>query len=131
MNIPYETRRAIDIYAEQIHEDGTARDAANDMVRVGLKNTQLRGLETLVGSTPRFSEIINYIKNQAGKDRKHVNWSLVASKLLEQLGVLEKKAGELGKGDPERTLAIKIKMARLWVKQVVTHYLYEKSRTGS
>jgi hypothetical protein len=83
----------------------------------------------LVTSTRRFSESINYIKNQAGKDKREM-WSAVAPRLLGQLESLENKALGLGVGSPEKILEIKPRLVRGWAKQVVTHYLYEDSLQG-
>ncbi len=120
-----QTLHAIDLFLEDIYEDSIT--AGNQMVSSGLKNSQIRGLETLITSTSRFSEVINYIKNQTGKDRK-ITWLNVGPLLLEQLEKLEEKANELGAGDVDKILAIKMKLARGWAKQVVCHYLFSASQ---
>ncbi|CAN2041388.1 conserved hypothetical protein [Candidatus Magnetomoraceae bacterium gMMP-15] len=180
-----ETLRAIDLYLESIYTQ--SENAGNQMYQAGLKNTQIRGLETLVTSTTRFSEVINYIKNQTGKDKKR-QWTQVAVLLLSQLKKIEKNAEDSYKiteisldklkmeflpedlidklkklkKEPYSTkdlflynleknisseilddykslilkhaqmqigtvLDIKIRLARGWVKQIVTHYLYKKT----
>ncbi len=113
--------KGIDLYLEEIYENSIT--AGNEMVAAALRNAQIRGLETLVTSTGRFSEIINYIKNQTGKDRRN-SWVRVGPLLLEQLGALEEKARELGGNDAGQVLEIKLRLARGWAKQVVAHYLY-------
>lgn len=91
----------------------------------GLDTSQIRKLETLVASTRRFSEIINFIKNQAGKKSDiGKEWSKIATQMIEHLEKFEEKARTIEKADPERILAIKVRLARGWVKQVVCHYLY-------
>lgn len=128
-------RRAIDVYLEDFYEKGRSKDAGEQMARVKLTMAQVRGFETLAASTPRFSEIINYIKNQAGKEPKAKGqWGQVAPGLLSQLEDLEKKAMELGDKDPEKVAPIKLKLARAWAAQVVTHYLFcnaQRKATGS
>ncbi|QTA92056.1 hypothetical protein [Desulfonema magnum] len=116
-----ETLREIDLYLEEFYSQSVK--AGNEMARAGLRTTQIRGLETLVTSASRFSEIINYIKNQAGKDKKG-KWLKIASLFLEQLEQIEHKSNEMSRGNPEAALEIKMKLARGWAKQVVAHYLY-------
>lgn len=65
------------------------------MFSAGLGKAQIRGLETLVTSVSRFSEIVNYIKNQVGKDKKG-KWLQVGSRLLEQLELMETRAAQMG-----------------------------------
>jgi hypothetical protein len=119
-----DTLKAIDVYLEDFYPQ--SRNAGKRMADAGLGTSQIRGLETIITSTTRFSEIINHIKNQAGKDKKK-KWSGVASLLLEQLETLEAEAHRISKDFPTRILDIKLRLARGWAKQVVTHYLYVKS----
>ena len=119
-----ETLREIDLFLEEFYPQ--SKNAGNEMARAELGSSQIRGLETLITSASRLSEIINYVKNQAGKDKKNT-WSKIAPLLLDQLDLLEAKAKELGKEDPANTLDIKMKLARGWAKQVGTHFLYETS----
>lgn len=112
----------IDRFLEEYYEKGATREAAAKMVK--LKKTQVRGLENLLVSATRFSEIINYIKNQAGKGREE--WQSVAPELLKQLSEIESKAQEMFPDDPEQRLLVKLKLARGWGRQIVAHYLYGK-----
>jgi len=116
-----EILREIDLYLEDFYPD--AVKTGNEMFSAGLGNAQIRGLQTLVTSASRFSEIVNYIKNQVGKDKKG-KWLRVGSLLLEQLEQIEKKSNEIGGGEAVATLEIKRRLARGWAKQVVAHYLY-------
>ncbi len=115
--------REIDLFLEQIY--GDSKQMGDELAAVGLGKTQLRGLETLITSTSRFSEIINYIKNQAAKDTKKTTWIRVAPGVIRQLEALEVKAQEIGSGDPSLVLDIKMKLARGWGKQVIFHCLYK------
>ena len=119
--------REIDLFLEEIYAD--SKKDGEGLAEVGLGKAQIRGLETLITSTTRFSEIINYIKNQAGKDTK-MKWAIVAPGMISRLETLEEKAEELGEGDPYLTLAIKIKLARGWGKQVISHCLYKLMLMG-
>ncbi len=122
-----ELLRKIDLILEEFYPESVK--AGEKMAKLGLHTSQIRGLQTLITSTSRFSEIINYIKNQAGKEKpgksKRPQWREVAPVLLEQLEFLEAEAGKLGQGDPAMILAVKLKLARVWAKQVTAHYLFE------
>ncbi|HHC25087.1 MAG TPA: hypothetical protein ENK58_06705 [Desulfobacterales bacterium] len=120
-----ETLKKIDLYLEEFYPN--AVNAGNEMFSAELGKAQIRGLETLVTSTSRFSEVINYIKNQTGKDKKG-KWLQAGPLLLDQLDLLENKADEIGQGDATTVLEIKLRLARGWAKQVTTHYLYSRSQ---
>ena len=94
---------------------------------VGLETSQVRKLQTLVTSTTRFSEILNFVKNQAGKRNKTAReWVKVAPQMIRQLEEFEEKARTIEENNPEKILAIKLRLAHGWVKQLVAHYLYVK-----
>lgn len=116
--------KAIDIFLEEYYT--RSKEAAEIMVKFDLGKAQVRGLETLTATTTRFSEIINYVKRQTGKDTKN-EWTKLGPKLISQLEDLEKKAEELSKDNVDSCLDIKLLLARGWVNQVVCHYLYEKT----
>ena len=121
------TWRTIDQILEELCPE--SREAGQALYKAGFKNTQIRGFETLVVSTRRFTEIINYIKNQAGKKSANAQqWRSCAPALLKQLDTLEQHAGELGQGDPAMTLDSKLRLARGWARQVVTSFLFENAR---
>ncbi len=125
-------KQDIDEFLESFYPK--AKKIGEDLVSVRLKKTQVRGFETMVASVTRFSDVVNYVKNQAGKDNKKADkadWSLIASDMLNHLEILENKAKEIGEGDPGLVLAIKMKLARGWARQVSTHYFYQESLTGS
>ncbi|MDA3898203.1 MAG: hypothetical protein PF482_18870 [Desulfobacteraceae bacterium] len=121
-----EILRSIDLFLEDFYDQ--AIKTGKKMAESGLKKTQLRGLETIITSASRFSEIINYIKSQAGKDTKG-QWPETARLMLEQLDLIEKKAIEIGDNNTAKTFEIKLKMARGWAKQVVANYLYSMLET--
>ncbi len=80
-------------------------------------------------STRRFSEIINYIKRQTGKD-KDVMWIQIAETLLDQLEKLEQIAKEIGQGDAGIIIEVKKNLAKGWVKQIVAHYMFAGLKKG-
>lgn len=118
-----ETLKAIDLHLEALYESKTTIDIGQKMADVEFKSSQIRNLENLVMSTKRFSEIINFIKNQTGKDKKG-KWTLIADTLLHQLEDLEDKAKEIGKDNPSIIFEVKKRLARGWVKQIVAHYFF-------
>jgi hypothetical protein len=124
-----ETLRAIDLHLEALYESKTTINIGQKMADVELKSSQIRNLENLVMSTKRFSEIINFIKNQTGKDKKG-KWPLIADTLLHQLEALEDKAREIGKDNPGITFEVKKHLARGWVKQIVAHYFFADSKVS-
>jgi hypothetical protein len=119
------TLKNVDLYLDAFYP--RSKNAGDELAKVKISTAQIRGLETLVTSTTRFSEILNYIKNQAGKERKERKWSKIAPLLIGQLEELEIEAQRLGQ-EPRKILDIKLRLAKGWAKQVVTNYLYEKSK---
>lgn len=116
----------IDHYLDEHYDE--AKGAGQRLSNVGLGMAQIRGLENLIAATTRFSEIINYIKNQAGKEKgDRRQWRDVAKPLLDQLTQLEADAGTIGGQDPGKTMVVKLRLAKGWGKQVITHYLYAES----
>ena len=129
MPLSRETLKAMDVFLEGIYPESQA--LGESLARVGLKNTQIRNLETLVASTTRFSEIINFVKNQAGKESgREKKWRQVAPEMLTRLVGIETQAHALGQGDNAAIMEIKLRLARGWAKQVVAHYLYRKPEEG-
>ena len=122
-----ETLKAIDLHLEALYESKSTIDIGQKMADVELKSSQIRNLENLAMSTRRFSEIINFIKNQTGKDKKG-RWPLIVDSLLHQLEDLENKAREIGKNNPGITFEVKRQLARGWVKQIVAHYFFADSK---
>ena len=126
-----ETLKAIDLHLEALYESKATIDIGQKMADIKSDtkqfNTQIRNLENLVMSTRRFSEIINFIKNQTGKDKKG-KWPLIADTLLHQLEKLEDKAKEIGEENPCIIFEVKKHLARGWVKQIAAHYFFADSK---
>ncbi|HLC14729.1 MAG TPA: hypothetical protein VJL89_00685 [Thermodesulfovibrionia bacterium] len=120
-----EISKEIDIFLEDFYPK--SQNAGDEMSRARLSPSQLRGLENLIVSTTRFSEIKNYIKNQTGKDKKN-QWIQVASLLLGQLDSIEDKARKISGDDVSLLLKIKMTLAQGWARQVITHYLYANTK---
>lgn len=122
--------KEIDLCLERIYPESMS--LAEKVVKAGLKEkSQMRGFETLINATTRFSEIQNFIKNQAGKEsEKEPKWRTVASLMLEQLDALETEAHKIAGSDPQQILDVKLRLARGWAKQVVCHYMYKRPIRG-
>jgi hypothetical protein len=116
--------RDIDMNLEEFYPE--AKKTGTDLANKKFSKTQIRGLENIIVSTTRFSEIVNYIKNQAGKERKDKQWGNMAPQMLSTLDTIERKAEEITT-DPADRLEVKLRLARGWARQVVAHYLYEDS----
>lgn len=120
--------KAIDRFLEELYENGNTKEAGLKMAESDMKNTQIRGLENLIVSTTRFSEIINYIKNQVGKNR--TEWQTVGPILICQLEKIEAKAVEIAAEDLSVRMEVKLRLARGWARQVVAHFLYDAKEQG-
>ncbi|WP_156915848.1 hypothetical protein [Desulfatirhabdium butyrativorans] len=101
-----------------------SRETGEKLAQIRMEKSQVRGLENMVVSTSRFSEILNFIKNQAGKERKDNKWRKAAEQMLTQLGQLEEAAANLVPDDPGRRLEVKMRLARGWIRQLVPAYLF-------
>lgn len=122
-------KREVDQFLEDYYDN--SQYAAEKLIAGGLKNTQVRGLQNMVGSCTRFSEIINFIKNQTGKASSSDSiWRKenAGQFLLKQLDEIEQKAREIADGREEFLMEIKLRLARGWVNQVVAHYLYKQAQ---
>lgn len=128
LELDRESRHKIDLYLEDIY--GQAKQIGESLAKAKLKQAQMHGLETIVSSTTRFSEILNYIKNQAGKEKSGAEagpWRGYALTMLDQLKGIEDKAKELGGEDSAKILDCKLRLVRGWARQVATSYRYAES----
>ncbi len=88
------------------------------------KSTQVRNLQQIVCSATCFADIEDFIKNQMGKDRDSAKpWRNVGDELLRHLRTLREKASQLD-ASPENQLALRLRLARGWVRAAVSEYLY-------
>ncbi|KPA14382.1 hypothetical protein MHK_005403 [Candidatus Magnetomorum sp. HK-1] len=129
IQLDYQTLKKIDLHLESLYEKNYATNSKNNigkiMAEVDLGSTQVRGLERLTLSSTRFSQTINYVKNQAGKEKKNKKkWSIVAEKLIPQLEELEKEAHKIGENVPATVLEVKMRLSRGLIKMIVANYYY-------
>jgi hypothetical protein len=121
--------RHIDLFLEEYYESGKTQEIAEVLVQDKMNKNQVRGLENIIVSTTRFSEIINYIKNQIGKQGRS-QWQNAGPTMLRHLTEIEQKAGELSGDNPAEKVEIKLRLARGWAKQVAAHYYYARLSQG-
>ena len=91
-------------------------------------STQVRNLQQITCSATRFVDIEDFVKNQMGKeridDRNGPRWKVLGDDILRQLGQLRARSQELDT-DPHNQMALRLRLARGWVRAVVSAYLYE------
>lgn len=94
-------------------------DKRNDRI-----STQIRNLQQITCSATRFADIEDFVKNQMGKETK---WRKLGDKVLAQLKTLRRKSEQLD-DDPTNQMALRLRLARSWVRAVVSEYLYRVAR---
>ena len=91
-------------------------------------SAQVRNLQQITSSATRFADIEDFVKNQMGKekvdDRNPPKWKALGGDVLKQLERLRAKSQELDQ-DPHNQMALRLRLARGWVRAVVSAYLYE------
>jgi hypothetical protein len=92
--------------------------------------SQVKNFENIVFSTTRFTEIINFVKNQAGKDYEGKGWAknldgqLLGDIILQKLTEIDSEAKKVAEGNDEIYFDARMRILRGWTEQVVTHYEY-------
>ena len=91
------------------------------------KNTiraQIRNLQQITCSATRFADIEDFVKNQMGKEKKEEpRWRRLGDDVLAALGELRNKSQQLDT-DPANQMALRLRLARGWVRAVVSQYVY-------
>ena len=88
----------------------------------GRVSTQIRNLQQIACSAPRFADVEDFVKNQIGKGNS--DWKAVGNAVLEQLSQLRNYSAEIA-DDPADQMAVRLRLARGWVRAVVGQYLYQ------
>ena len=98
-------------------------DRDNNRIR-----SQIRNLENITCSAVRFADIEDFVKSQMGKERTDERnppkWKALGGEVLQQLRQLREKSQELD-ADPYTRMALRLHLARGWVRAVVSEYLYQ------
>lgn len=90
-------------------------------------STQVRNLQQITCSATRFADIEDFVKNQMGKERtdnQNTPWRELGNKVLTQLNQLRAESVNLD-ADSSNQMALRLRLARGWVRAVVSAYLYE------
>lgn len=95
----------------------------------GKVSTQVRNLQQIACSAARFADVEDFVKNQMGKGDSNVQaaWKAVGSDVLEQLSQLRSYSEEIAVDAADR-MAVRLRLARGWVRAVVGEYLYQLAR---
>lgn len=121
-----------DRYIDENHEtfsclggrffDTFGYDRSNNVI-----STQIRNLQQITCSATRFADIEDFVKNQMGKERTNEQtqqrWRALGDDVLQGLEQLRIKSQELD-GDADNQMALRLRLARGWVRAVVSEYLY-------
>lgn len=87
----------------------------------GKISTQVRNFQQIACSATRFADVEDFVKNQMGKgDSK---WKAVGREVLVQLERLRHDSQTIADDDADR-MAVRLRLARGWVRAVVGDYLY-------
>ena len=87
----------------------------------GKISTQVRNLQQIACSTTRFADVEDFVKNQMGKG--HKEWKALGGDILDHLSRLRSHSQTLD-ADPDNRMALRLRLARGWVRAVVSGYLY-------
>jgi hypothetical protein len=125
-----------DLYLDEHHGDfvGLGDRLFEAFAPVGDRiSSQVRSLQQVATSATRFSDVEDFVKNQMGRGRATSRaWQVVGDEVLAQLNVLRGvPAGRPGEVvTPEEQLQFRLRLARGWVRSVVSHYLYRIATTA-
>ena len=87
-------------------------------------STQIRNLQQITCSATRFADIEDFVKNQMGKEQNERKWKRLGGDILKQLRQLRSESQKLDT-DPANQMALRLRLARGWVRAVVSEYLYQ------
>ncbi len=94
----------------------------------GRVSTQVRNLQQMVISATRLADIEDFVKQQMGRGKGPCKeWRQVGDEVLEQLQGLREAANRLASHEGQR-LALRLHLARTWIRDVVGAYLYAKAQ---
>ena len=117
----------VDCYLDENHEEFSALGQHFfDQFRSekGKISAQVRNLQQIACSAPRFADIEDFVKNQMGKgDKNAKKWRSVGLDVLKTLARLRKSSEDLTDDKYDR-MALRLRLARGWVRGVVGEYLY-------
>ena len=90
-------------------------------------SSQLRNLQQIAVSAPRFADIEDFVKHQMGrKTGAYKEWRRVGVKIIEKLKLLRDEGNKISTDEQERLL-LRLYLARGWVRALVGAYMYAKA----
>ena len=91
--------------------------------------TQVRNLQHMTLSATRFADIEDFVKNQMGKERTDTQprWRALGNDVLQALQQLREESQNLD-SDAANQMALRLRLARGWVRAVVGEYHYRVAR---
>lgn len=126
--------KKLDFFLDQYYEKSVtaSKHLHSSFSESNAGKTQVRNLENVAYTSMRFSSIINFIKNQMGKDSpEHPTWTrkltgdvMVGDFLLGQLDEIRQHAETLTTAGPDSSLEYTLYLARGWARQICSNYLY-------
>lgn len=94
-------------------------------------STQIRNLQQITCSATRFADIEDFVKNQMGKEktdeRTPPKWRALGDDVLKALKELRDISQKLDT-DSTNQMALRLRLARGWVRAVASEYLYQVAR---
>lgn len=125
--LDHSTVRNTDLYIDDHHHEFAqlgeqlyavfAYDTKNNRI-----NSQIRNLQQVACSATRFADIEDFVKNQMGKS-SNKEWKQVGDQVLQQLSQLRAQSADLSSNQNDQ-MTVRLKLARGWVRAVVSEYLY-------
>ena len=92
-------------------------------------STQVRNLQQITCSATRFADIEDFVKNQMGKEKvdeqNPARWRKLGDEVLDELKELREKSQKLDPDNRANQMAVRLRLARGWVRAVVSQYLYK------
>ena len=131
--LPHAVIGEINAALDQMHEDCRAVGKKLYQVFRPERNnvsTQVRNLEQVTYSAVRIGQVEQFLKNQMGRATDNGKaWRQVGPELLTQLDKLRSTAEELRHRckelDEAHALALRLQLARGWIRMVVAEYMYQ------
>ncbi len=121
--LDHETIRKVNEYIDTRHSEFLQLGRRLFEVFGGGKMAQVRNLQQVACSALRFADIEDFVKNQMGKTGNK-EWKRIGKEVLNQLEQLRGASATLA-GDAPSQMAVRLKLARAWVRAVISEYLYQ------
>ena len=110
---------------------------AESMVEANLKNTQIKGLQTLAYTTDKISDVVDWIKIRVGRDEKRNGWAknsigsellrILYQELREDANKIVEELGETAGLPEEPQRQIHLRLIREYLTHVAAHFEYMKA----